>query len=302
MYEELPRNTSSPFARLVDDLVDDDLGLAEVVLQRHRVRVEAAEQEAAIALEARDFFQVMRSVGVELHRIFGRLHVLHFQQLARIGEAPAVERTGEGAFVAVLFPAQHRALVCAGINDRVQFTALVASDNHGLAANPGGVVVVVVGNLAFVRQVHPIALEDVFHLELKQIGVGEDVAAATEYTALLVVLNGGVQQFIQLRGFVDNGGHECSPYACSRRWSTRIGVERFLRRIERQQWYDVAAAFSGYAVADARRRWTTWLSLPWTSGVNSMLNSISLYASAFIPSAVPPVFSTTCGIRSSRVA
>ncbi len=204
----------------------------------------------------------MRAVGIELHRVFGGLHVLHFQQLAGVGETPAVERASEGAFVAVLFPAQHRALVRAGVDDRVQFAALVASDHHGLAANPGGVVIVVVGNLAFVRQVHPIALEDVFHLEFEQIGVGENVAAATEYTVLLVVLNGGVQQFIQLRGFVDNCRHECSPCACSRLWSTRIGVERFLRRIERRQWYDVAAAFSGQAVADARSRWTSWLSLP----------------------------------------
>ena len=52
-----------PVRRLVDDLVDDDLGLAEVVFERHRVRVEAAEQEAAIALEARDFFQVVRAVA-----------------------------------------------------------------------------------------------------------------------------------------------------------------------------------------------------------------------------------------------
>jgi hypothetical protein len=45
----------------------------------------------------------------------------------------------------------------------------------------------------------------VFHLEFEQIGIGENIAAATEYTALLVVLNGRVQQFVQLLGFVDNG-------------------------------------------------------------------------------------------------
>jgi hypothetical protein len=153
----------------------------------------------------------MRPAGVELHRIFGGLRILHFQQLAGIGETPAVERTGEAAFIAMLSPAQHRALVRAGVDDRVQFAALVASDNHGLAANPRGVVVVVVANLAFVRQVHPIALEDVFHLEFEQITVGEDVAAATEYTALFVILNSGMQQFIQLLGFVEHlDAHVCS--------------------------------------------------------------------------------------------
>ncbi len=66
----------------------------------------------------------MRAVGVELHRIFGGLRVLHFQQLAGVGEAPAVERTREGAFVAVLFAAQHCTFVRASVDDRVQFTAL----------------------------------------------------------------------------------------------------------------------------------------------------------------------------------
>ena len=133
-----------------------------------------------------------------------------------------MERTREAALVAVLSAAQHRALVCAGVDDRVQFAGLVARDDDRLTADPRGVVIVVVRNLAFVRQIHPVAFEDVLHLEFVQVGVREDVAAATENAVLLVILDGGMQQFIQLRGFVDNGGHVCSPYACSRRWSLAL--------------------------------------------------------------------------------
>jgi hypothetical protein len=110
----------------------------------------------------------------------------------------------------------------------VKFAGFVAGYHDGLAADPRRVVIVVIGNLAFMREIDPIALEDVLHLEIEQIGVREDIAAATEYTVLPVVLDGGMKQFIQLRGFVDNDGHVSSPYTCSRQWSTRFGVERIL--------------------------------------------------------------------------
>ncbi|MBC8726112.1 energy transducer TonB [Paraburkholderia sp. 31.1] len=71
---------------------------------------------------------------------------------------------------------------------------------------------------------------------------------------------------------------------------------------ERQRPCRHGAASCDYASAEARGRWTSWLSLPWTSGVIVKLNSISLYVSAFRPSAAPPLFSTTGGISSSRVA
>jgi hypothetical protein len=48
-----------------------------------------------------------------------------------------------------------------------------------------------------VREVHPIALEDVLHLEIIKVGVGKDVTAAPENTILLVVLYGALQQLIQ---------------------------------------------------------------------------------------------------------
>ncbi|VZQ80853.1 Uncharacterised protein [Escherichia coli] len=128
---------------------------------------------------------------VELHRILGGLLVLHLEQLAGVGERPAVERAREAALVAVLPTAEHRALVCAGVDNRVQLTRLVAGDDDRLATDPRGVVIVVVRNLAFVREIHPVVLEDVLHLQLEQIGVGEDVSAAAEYARLFVIHHRG---------------------------------------------------------------------------------------------------------------
>jgi hypothetical protein len=74
------------------------------------------------------------------------------EQETAIALKTAVERAGEASLVAVLASAQHRSLVGAGVDDSVQFAGLVARDDHRLAANPRGVVVVVVGNLTLVRQ------------------------------------------------------------------------------------------------------------------------------------------------------
>lgn len=81
----------------------------------------------------------------------------------------------------------------------MQFAGLVTRDDYWLASDRRGVVVVVVGHLAFMCEVDPVALEDVLHLEFIKISVGEDVAAAPENTVFFVILNGALQQFVQLR-------------------------------------------------------------------------------------------------------
>ena len=68
-------------------------------------------------------------------------------------------------------------------------------------------VIVVVRNLAFVREIHPVVLEDVLHLQFEQTGVGEDVATAAENARLFVIHHRGREQVIQFVGFVDQGGH-----------------------------------------------------------------------------------------------
>jgi hypothetical protein len=92
-----------------------------------------------------------------------------------------VEGAGEGALVGALVATQHRAAVAAGIDEGAQLAIAVARNDDELAAHPGREVVVLVRDLALVRQVDPVAFEDVLHLELKEPGIGEDVPRDTEH-------------------------------------------------------------------------------------------------------------------------
>nr|GEU28163.1 hypothetical protein [Tanacetum cinerariifolium] len=165
-----------PVRRLVGDHVDDLARLAQELGERRHVRVQAAEQETPVVLEARHLFQVVRLLLVEALGIAGALRVLDLEQLAAVVEGPAVERTRIGGLVAALVAAQLGAAVGAGVDEGMEFALAVARDEHGLAAHVGGAVIVVVGQLAFVRQVDPVALEDVLHLQFEQGGIGKGAA------------------------------------------------------------------------------------------------------------------------------
>src|SRR5690606_9118161 len=117
---------------LVDDLVNDPGALAEVFLQRGDVSIQAAEQEAAVALEARQALEVMGTVGVELLRITALLLIPSLEQLAVVAESPAVERAGEGRLVAALLAAQGGATVRTGVEQRLQLPVPGAGDHHRL--------------------------------------------------------------------------------------------------------------------------------------------------------------------------
>ena len=163
-----------PVGRLVDDHVDDLGGFPQVLGQRHHVGVDAAEQEAAVVLEGAQLLHVVAAFAVEARRIAGVGGVvLDLQQLAAVVEGPAVEGAGEVGAVALLVPAQDRAAVRAGVGQRVELALLVARDHHRLAPDVDAQVVVDVGDLALVGQVDPVALEDVLHLEIEQLLVGE---------------------------------------------------------------------------------------------------------------------------------
>ncbi|MCY1452835.1 hypothetical protein D9M71_697880 [compost metagenome] len=64
--------------------------------QRYYIGIEAAEQKAAIGLEASDLCQVMGTFTVEARRVTGINGILDLKQLARIVEGPAVKRTSVG--------------------------------------------------------------------------------------------------------------------------------------------------------------------------------------------------------------
>src|SRR5260370_5169861 len=146
------------------------------------IRVEASEQEAAISLEPRDLLQIVRAFIVELLGITGAVRILHLQQLSGIAECPAVERAGEGRLVATLVTAKHRATVTAGIDERVELVVFVAGDKDGLSSDPSCEIIVLVRNLALMREIHPVSLKQVLHLQFKECGIGEYRTITTKQT------------------------------------------------------------------------------------------------------------------------
>ena len=135
--------------------------------QRLHVGVQAAEQEAAVALEPGDPGQVVAALLVEGFRVAGAVRVLHLQQFAAVVECPAVERASEGRLVVALVAADHGAAMATGVDERVQLALSVAGDEDGLTAHERREVIVLVRDLAFMRHVDPVAFEDVLHLEFK---------------------------------------------------------------------------------------------------------------------------------------
>ena len=75
---------------------------------------------------------------------------------------------------------QRGAAVGAGVDETVELVVLVAGDEHRLTTDLGRVVVVDLRQLALVGEVDPVALEDVFHLEVEQLPVGEHLTLAAE--------------------------------------------------------------------------------------------------------------------------
>jgi LysR family transcriptional regulator, benzoate and cis,cis-muconate-responsive activator of ben and cat genes len=183
------RSTAQDFEtlrRLVDDQIDDLGGFAQVLDERHDIRVEAAEQEAAIGFEASDLCQIVRAVLVEPLGVSRPFGVLHFQQLAGVREGPAVEGAGKDHSAAALEAAEHSTAVTARVNEGVQFAIATACNEDGLAAHIGGEVIIFVGDLTLVREIDPVSLEDVLHFELEDLRVGENVSGDSVAPALVL--------------------------------------------------------------------------------------------------------------------
>ena len=197
-----PPQHLQPFGCLIDDHVDDLGGLAEVFGQRNDVRIDAAEQEAAIILEGPDLDQVVAAVAVEGLRITGVVDlILDFQQLALVVEGPAVEGTRERRLVALLVTAKRRPAVGTCVHQRIEFAILAASDDDRLPPDVQREIVIDVRNLGFVGEIDPVALEDVFHLQLEQFLIGKHAAVQAKLLRLRIVL----QRRLQLGDSRPNG-------------------------------------------------------------------------------------------------
>ena len=184
------------------------------------VGVDAAEQEAAVALEGAELLQVVAAFAVEARRVAGvGALVLDLQQLAGVVEGPAVERAGEAGLVALLVAAQHRAAVRAGVGQRVELAVLAARDDDRLAADVDGEVVVDVRDLALVGQVDPVAFEDVLHLQFEQFG-SVKAARLQAVDVLLFVFDQHAIKSILDAGSVRRGAHEKVSVLVSFAWNS----------------------------------------------------------------------------------
>ena len=98
-----------------------------------------------------------------------------------------MEGTGENDSAAALEAAEHGASVTARVDKGVEFAIAIPRNKDRLTAYIGCKVVVLVRDLAFVREVDPVALEDIFHLQLEDLRVGEYISG-NPITALFDVV------------------------------------------------------------------------------------------------------------------
>ena len=130
----------------------------EVLDERQRIHVERAEDEAAIALHARH----LRDIVLGIAHVAGiTVRPRHAAELAGVGEIPAVIGALEMPRIALLQPAQRRAAMRAAVEQHAHFSLAVAHDDHRPRAEPTRDEVVLVRDLALVRDVGPGAAEDV---------------------------------------------------------------------------------------------------------------------------------------------
>src|ERR1700716_1894592 len=167
---------------LVNHHVDDLRGLCEMFGQWLHIRVEASGQQTAIGLEPRDLLQIVRAFLVELLGITGAVRIFYLQQLSGIAECPTVKWTGKCRLAAALVTAKRCATMTAGIDEGVELIVLAAGDKDGLSSHPGCEIIVLVRNLTLMREIHPVSLKQVLHLQLKEPGIGKYRTIATKHT------------------------------------------------------------------------------------------------------------------------
>src|SRR5207253_1470362 len=90
------------------------------------------------------------------------------------------------------------------IHHAVEAAILRPAEDNRSAADPGRKVVIRVRDLAFVREVHPITLEDVLHLEVKELTIGEDIPAATKDSRIGIVDYRGLDPVAQVNTHCSN--------------------------------------------------------------------------------------------------
>src|SRR5204862_364357 len=123
----------------VEPFVDRLPGAAEVLGERGRIGIQRAEDEAAIALDARHLGEVVLAVAEIAGVALGPGHAA---QLAAVEVGPAVIRALEGRRIAFRLAAHARAAMRAAVEKRAQLAGRVARDDDEAQAEARGEIVV----------------------------------------------------------------------------------------------------------------------------------------------------------------
>ena len=165
------RHLYAPAGVAVEPLVDRLLRRTEIVRQRGGIGVQRAEDEAAVALDARHLREA-ELVVLEIAGIaFGPGHAA---ELPGVVVGPAVIGTLEGRCRATRVAADTGAAVRAAVEERAQPAIRIAQHDDRAQAELRGDVVVVARDLALVREVDPHRAEDVRHLQVEDHRIGID--------------------------------------------------------------------------------------------------------------------------------
>ncbi len=84
-----------------------------------------------------------------------------------------------------------------GVQNRLELAILGPGDDYRLTTHRGGVVVARILDLALVGQENPVAFEDVLHLELEELLVGEDAAVTAVVTGFRIGFHRVADRFLK---------------------------------------------------------------------------------------------------------
>ena len=159
-------------------------GVGEILVERHRARVEIDEVEARSLLEARHALQVVEAALVEPLSV-AEARVL-IEQLARALVRPAVVGADEALAVAARLATDCGTAMTAGVEERVDLAVHVAVEDQLPIDHGADDEVALVADFGLVTQHDPGAAQDAALLLLEHLGAGVRRAVHEEPAALAI--------------------------------------------------------------------------------------------------------------------
>ena len=151
--------------------IDEFLDAAEFLVERDvRLGQQAREDDAAVVADPRRRHEV-QLVLVDLAGVVAPRHGDGGERPVE-AEFPAVVRAGEAPRVALFGCTNGGTAVHAAVDQHVYLAGQVTTDDDRHQADERRLVIARIRNLAFVRHVHPGAVEDALHLVVEHLGVG----------------------------------------------------------------------------------------------------------------------------------